>query len=86
MCRRDYGGLFDAVASNTELMSAPNFSLRLIGQGALEIPASLHGKSNQGDRPALPGLLSLPLTTKAFLSHSSGLEDRVGRVTTAVWP
>ena len=44
MCRRDYGGLFDAVASNTELMSAPNFSLRLIGRGALEIPAFLHGK------------------------------------------
>ena len=43
-CRRDYSGLFDAVAKSKELTSTPNFSLRLIGKGDLQIPASLRGR------------------------------------------
>lgn len=44
ICRRDYSGLFDAVASNKELASAGNFTLRLIGRGDMAVPASLHGR------------------------------------------
>ena len=43
-CRRDYSGLFDAVANTKELTSAPHFTLRLIGRGDLTVPAALHGR------------------------------------------
>jgi len=43
-CRRNYHGLFEAVANSRELRTSPHFTLRLIGKGALEIPAALQGK------------------------------------------
>ncbi len=43
-CRRDYSGLFDAVAKSEELTSASNFTLRLVGKGELAVPASLRGR------------------------------------------
>ena len=43
-CRRNYHGLFEAVANSHELTTSPHFTLRLIGKGALEIPAALQGK------------------------------------------